>query len=188
MSRETRPGAEPDCCAPSENALPVVTRNSANPAAEVGGPMSERGERVAKVGTLVSAVVASSCCWLPPLLILMGLSGAGIVATLEAYRPVFMVGTFGFLGMAFYFTYRPRKTASQGDCRTEDCCAPVVKPGRRLNMMTLNKAMLWVVTAAALMFLFFPQYVTALIVPDDTEFTAAMNRTVLAVEGMTCPG
>ena len=186
MSRETEPSADHDCCATTGSELPVVTTNpSKNP--------SDRGERIAKIGTIVSAVVASSCCWLPPVLILMGLSGAGMVTMLEAYRPMFMVVTFGFLGTAFYFTYRPRRAAAGQDCCSTqtaepDCCSPAAQQGRRLNMMTLNKSMLWVVTAMAVVFLFFPQYVTGLLAPDNGEFTADMNRTVLAVEGMTCPG
>ena len=96
-----------------------------------------------------------------------------------------MVVTFGFLGTAFYFTYRPRRAAG-GD--VEDCCAPAAtRGGRRLNMMAVNKAMLWAVTVMAIVFLFFPQLVTGLFASGG-EFTADMHRTVIRVEGMTCPG
>ena len=54
-------------------------------------------------------------------------------------------------------------------------------------MMTLNKAMLWAVTVMAVVFLFFPQYVTSLF-GSSGEFTADMDRTVIKVIGMTCPG
>jgi len=60
--------------------------------------LSSRGETIAKVGTVVSAIVASSCCWLPLVLLAVGVSGAGIASTLEAYRPLFIVVTFSFLG------------------------------------------------------------------------------------------
>ena len=66
---------------------------------------------MAKIGTVVSAIMASSCCWLPVLLLAVGVSGAGIASALEAYRPLFMVVTIGFLAMAFYFTYRPKHAA-----------------------------------------------------------------------------
>jgi len=145
---------------------------------------SGRGELITKVGTVLSAIMASSCCWLPPLLLLMGVSGAGLTNTLQTYRPVFVVVTFGFLGSAFYLTYRPRRTAG-GD---EDCCAqPAKGVGRRFNMMTLNKVMLWAVTVMAVVFLFFPQYVGSLF-GSSGEVTAEMHHTVINVTGMTCSG
>ena len=92
---------------------------------ESNGPSAQlscsRAERVAKIGTVISAIMASSCCWAPLLLVLLGFAGistAGMAQTLkvslETYRPVFMVVTFGFLGFAFYFTYRPRRVAVAG--------------------------------------------------------------------------
>jgi len=156
---------------------------------------NHKGEKIAKIGTIISAIMASSCCWLPLVLLAVGVSGAGIAATLEAYRPVFMVVTFGFLGAAFYFTYRPKKAATAGGydcCATEptsgeDCCAPVTKG--RFNMMTLNRAMLWIVTVMAVAFLFFPSYVGAFLGGGDGKtVTDNMNSAVLNVEGMTCEG
>ena len=93
----------------------IVTESDSLPAPDT----TNRGERIAKIGTIVSAIVASSCCWLPPLLIglglLFGFSADRMIGvmkgSIETYRPVFMVVTFGFLGMAFYFTYRPRRMA-----------------------------------------------------------------------------
>lgn len=149
------------------------------------GVLAGRGELIAKVGTCLSAIMASSCCWLPPLLILMGVSGASMTKALETYRPLFIVVTFGFLGSAFYLTYRPRR-ASAG--QADDCCAkPSAGRGRRLSMMALNKVMLWAVTVLAVVFLFFPQYVTDLF-GSSGEFTADMRRTVISIDGMTCPG
>ena len=178
-----------------------------------GGSTTSRGEKIATAGTLISAVMASSCCWLPLVLLAVGVSGAGIASTLEAYRPLFMTVTFGFLGAAFYFTYRPKKgaAANAGDCcappaadahdccapepATHDCCAtePVTasdcctpKAGRRLSMMTLNKAMLWGVTVLAVAFLFFPSYVGAFLGGDGKTVTEDMNRAVIQLDGMTC--
>ena len=166
------------------------------------GPTTGRGEKIAAVGTLISAIMASSCCWLPLVLLAVGVSGAGIASTLEAYRPYFMVVTFGLLGAAFYFTYRPKKVAagSSGDCcatepathdccSTEpftatDCCAP--KAGRRFSMMALNKAMLWGVNVLAVAFLFFPSYVGAFLGGDGKTITEDMNRAVIQLDGMTC--
>ena len=86
-----------------------------------------------------------------------------------------MVVTFGFLGAAFYLTYRPRPTtASAGEASR----APVSR------VMALNKIMLWAVTVMAVVFLFFPQAMTSLLGPTN-EITADMTRTVIQIEGMT---
>ncbi len=156
--------------------------------------LTGRGEKIAQAGTLLSAVMASSCCWLPLVLLAVGVSGAGIAATLEAYRPLFMVVTFGFLGAAFYFTYRPRRAIAPvgHDCCStetagaEDCCPAAT--GRRFSLMSLNKAMLWGVTVMAVAFLFFPSYVGTIIGGDGQTVTQDMNRAVVNVEGMTCEG
>lgn len=156
--------------------------------------LSNRGERLAKVGALVSAIMASSCCWLPLLLLAVGVSGAGIAATLEAYRPVLMVVTIGFLSAAFYFTYRTKKSATAGgDCRASGlvesvgCCAP--NPPRRFSKTAMNKVMLWGVTALAVAFLLFPSYVGALLgTTNDARVTENMNRVVFQIDGMTCEG
>ncbi len=154
-----------------------------------------QGEKIAKIGTILSAIMASACCWLPLLLLAVGVSGAGIAATLETYRPLFMIVTFGFLGAAFYFTYRQKKSAAETGhdcCPTErtvadDCCAP---PGKRLfNMMALNKVMLWGVTVLAVAFLFFPSYVGLFLgTADDATLSENMNQAVFKIEGMTCEG
>ncbi len=91
-----------------------------------------------------------------------------MTAFVEQYRPLFMVVTFGILAWAFYLTYRPRAAASGG----------------RATIMSLNKVMLWAVTAIAVVFLFFPQTVTSLFASNDV-FTADMDRTEIAIEGMT---
>jgi copper chaperone CopZ len=155
---------------------------------------SHRGENIAKIGTVVSAIMASACCWLPLVLLAVGVSGAGIAASLEVYRPLFIVVTFGFLGAAFYFTYRPKKAAAAGHgCCSPDpaeagnCCPP--SGIRRFNMMALNKVMLWGVTVLAVAFLFFPSYVGVLFgTGDDAVGTENMNRAVFQIEGMTCEG
>lgn len=178
---------------------PVQTTNSVQSNATPSRLPSNRGETIAKIGTLISAIMASACCWLPLVLLAAGVSGAGIAATLEAYRPLFIVVTFGFLGAAFYFTYRPRKAtgearhaccapeATEGTGATADCCAPVGR--RRFSMMTLNKAMLWVVTVLAVAFLFFPSYVGLLFsTGNGAGVTENMNRAVFQIEGMTCEG
>ena len=100
---------------------------------------------------------------------------------LKDYRPIFMVVAFGFLGLAFYFAYRPRRAAAGGD---ENRRAPAAMRDVRPNIMTLNKIMLWAVTVIAAVLLFFPQAVTNLVASGD-EITTNMDRTVITIEGMT---
>tara|TARA_R110002096_G_scaffold11_1_gene73 strand:+ start:1167 stop:2357 length:1191 start_codon:yes stop_codon:yes gene_type:complete len=159
-------------------------------------PPSGRGEKIAKVGTIVSAIMASSCCWLPLVLLAVGVSGAGIATVLETYRPLFMLITFGFLGAAFYFNYRPRpasdanQDASCCDSTTvgeSQCCTP--KTTLRWSMAAMNKVMLWGVTLLAIAFLAFPSYVGLLFgAGNNAVVTDDMNRAVLVIEGMTCEG
>ena len=155
---------------------------------------TSKGEMIAKIGTLFSAIMASACCWLPLLLLAVGVSGAGIAATLEEFRPIFMVVTFGFLAAAFYLTYSLKKSAvagAQGCCETtsaatDECCGPI---SGRSKMMTMNKVILWGVTVLAVAFLFFPSYVGLLFgMGDDVVVTEHMNRTVFQIDGMTCEG
>ncbi|QDT84722.1 Copper-transporting P-type ATPase [Gimesia chilikensis] len=157
-------------------------------------PSGNKGEKIAKIGTIVSAIMASSCCWLPLLLLAIGVSGAGIASLLEAYRPLFIMVTFSFLGAAFYYTYRPQITATPSghDCCAsdpsggKDCCAPSGKG--KFNIMSLNKLMLWGVTVMAVVFLLFPSYVGIIVGGDGKAVTENMNSSVFKIEGMTCEG
>lgn len=156
-----------------------------------------KAETITKIGTVLSAIMASSCCWLPLLLLAFGVSGAGIAGALEVYRPLFIVLTSGFLSAAFYFTYRSRTAlASEGDCcsTAHDCCAVPQQGAKRwgLSMMTMNKVMLWGVTLMAVLFLFFPKYISFFagqqVEIENTATSALVTKTTIAIEGMTCEG
>ena len=170
-------------------------------------PSGNKAETISKVGTVLSAVMASACCWLPLLLLAFGVSGAGIAGALDAYRPVFITLTVAFLAAAFYFTYRPRNKASSSEdccatpnptskCRaasaSEDCCAVTPATKRRFSMMSLNKVMLWVVTVFSVAFLFFPSYMKVFLSGGGSGEPATNNplvsTTAFSVEGMTCEG
>lgn len=54
-----------------------------------------------QIGALVSAIIASACCWLPLLLIALGVSGGALASIFETWRPVLLPTTFVLLGLAF---------------------------------------------------------------------------------------
>lgn len=106
------------------------------------------------------------------MLIVGGLSGAGITTYFEEYRTTFISVTIAFLGTAFYLTYR-RSGSPQS--------------GRAAKIMLFNKVMLWTATVFVGVFLFFPQMTSQLFATGDdySDFTDQMERTVLTIEGMT---
>lgn len=151
---------------------------------------------IAQTGALVSAVLASACCWLPLLLIAVGVSGGAMAATFEAWRPVLLPVTFALLGVAFYFTYRKPKVATAG--AGEDCCAVSAadtdgasccppEKAKGITLKKVNKAMLWVVTVFVPAFALFPNYVGYLLGGGDTLAARTdLDKVIVAVDGMTC--
>jgi copper chaperone CopZ len=123
-----------------------------------------------------------------------GVSGAGIAGALESCRPLFIIVSAAFLVSAFYFAYRPRKAASASEnccAAAHDCCASPTSKGR-FNAIALNKGVLWVVTAVAIAFLFFPSYMKFFLTGGRNGEAAAndapVQTTAFSVEGMTCEG
>lgn len=157
----------------------------------------------AGLGALGVAVLASACCWLPLLLVGLGISGGVMSATFGAWRPVLLPITFMLLGAAFYFTYRkPRVNSPTVAGETGDsCCAvpasgaesaaccPPVKTGS-FFMKKLNKVQLWVVSALVLAFTLFPNYIGYLYGSSIDEVTSGnyLNSYTVSIEGMTCEG
>lgn len=155
---------------------------------------SVTGDRVkfATIGTIISAVVASSCCWLPLVLLVVGVSGAGVASTLETYRPVFITMTLGFIAAAFYFTYRPKRCVTSDG---ESCCATEpagenrsVPDKQRVGMGAANKIILWGTAGMAITVLFFPSYVGSILGNNDAVVTEDMTQVSVKIEGMTCEG
>lgn len=93
--------------------------------------------RFAAAGSLLAAVLASSCCIGPLLLVTLGVSGAwiGNLTALKPYQPIFVLITFVFLALGFWQVYfRPAQV-----CRDDEACARPIS-GR------LVKTILWVAT------------------------------------------
>ena len=118
----------------------VLTMDTEKPVAE---PQTGRGALVA--GGL-AAVLASTCCLGPLVLVMLGFSGAwiGNLTVLEPYRPVFI----GVALVALFFAYR-RIFRSAQVCRLGDVCAlPQVK--------ATYKMIFWGVSALVVIALAFP--------------------------------
>ena len=69
--------------------------------------------KMAAVGGLLGALAASSCCILPLVLVLLGVSSTwiGSLTALSVYQPYFVVFTLGCLGTGYYLVYRKPTTA-----------------------------------------------------------------------------
>lgn len=125
-------------------------------------------------GGILAAGLASSCCIGPLILAAIGMSGAGFIAPVAEYRPIFIGLTFALIGVAYYFTYGRREKA---------CC-----PGERPKRRWAQEISLWAITAVAVGLAAFPYAwdhfkdggVEKAILQDDLKVVT------LRVEGMTC--
>ena len=75
--------------------------------------------RLAVFGGLLGALAASSCCILPLVLVLVGVSGAwiGSLTALSVYQPYFVAFTLICLGFGYYLVYRkPAASCATGSC------------------------------------------------------------------------
>jgi len=82
----------------------------------------DRKRSLAATGGVVGAVLASSCCIGPIVLITLGASGPwiGKLTALKAYQPLFVGLTILFLGYGFWHVYRKPVL----DCHDESCATP----------------------------------------------------------------
>jgi mercuric ion transport protein len=72
-------------------------------------------------GSVIGAILASSCCILPLVLVSLGIGGAWMsnLTALEPYQPYFLAVTLALLAAGFYSAYRKPKSA----CSTEAACS-----------------------------------------------------------------
>lgn len=100
------------------------------------------------LGALATALGASLCCILPLSVALLGVGSAALGAWLEPWRPFFVALTVGFLGYAYYRTYRQEPTCTPGDACNDG--------GDRRR----PPIWLWLVTVLSLALVTFPYYVS----------------------------
>ncbi len=100
------------------------------------GTDQSRSNWLATAG-ISGAIIASSCCVAPLLLVTLGISGAwiGNLTALEPYKPYFIAVTAVFLGAGFWFVYfKPRQ-----ECKEGSYCA-------RPSSARITKSVLWIAT------------------------------------------
>lgn len=157
------------CCPPSE-AAPAT--GQANP--------EGRGLHLATVGSVVSAVAASACCWLPLLLLAFGASAVGVSAWFERARPLFLTVAGLLLAVGFYLTYFRKEVCAPG--------SPCAVPNGKLRRF--NQAMLWVATGLVVAFAFFPSYAGLLLAENSSsapkEDVTSLPTVTLGIKGMSC--
>lgn len=165
------------CCGPGTASSPPGQASA--PTRSAGAP--ERAGLLASAGSVVAAVLASACCWLPLLLVAFGASAAGVSGVVESYRPWLLGAAALGIGAGFYFTYFRARRCGPGDA----CVAPNPKLVRR------NKVTLWVASGLVLAFAAFPNYAGALIERLGGGPAAAPAATdgelvEIEIQGMTC--
>ena len=71
-----------------------------------------KGKGIYAAGGLIGAILASTCCIVPFVLLLLGVSGAWIshVIDIAPYQPFFLVASLGFLAVGFWQVYGKSKT------------------------------------------------------------------------------
>ena len=106
---------------------------------------SKKGRGALAAGGL-AAILASTCCLGPLVLVALGFSGAwiGSLTVLEPYRPLFIGAALVALFFAWRRIYRPVAACTPG----EICAMPQVR--------TTYKLIFWIVATLVLIALLFP--------------------------------
>ncbi len=143
--------------------------------------LSGRPGRWTAGASVVAAIVASACCWLPLLALSFGVSAAGISAGFEKARPFFLIAAAALLGAGFYLSYFRKETCAPD----EPCAAP------NLKIKRFNRGMLWVATIITAAIALFPNYVGVLAANRSSGSLPSQNSATadcltLSIEGMTC--
>ena len=113
---------------------------------EMGESGSDRTGSGALLVGGVAAILASTCCLGPLVLVALGLSGAwiGNLTRLEPYRPFFIAGALVALFFAGRRIFRPAQACQPG----EVCAVPRTR--------RVYKIIFWVVSALVLVALVYP--------------------------------
>ncbi len=109
---------------------------------EMNNEQSQNRSRWFAAASVSTALIASSCCVVPLLLVTLGISGVwiGNLTALEPYKPYFLGITVLLLGFGFWYVYfKPKK-----DCEDGSYCA-------RPSSARITKSALWIATVLILL-------------------------------------
>lgn len=109
---------------------------------------SPKSHALVVAGSVIAAFGASLCCTLPIIFALTGFSILGASAYFDSLRPYLLVATFGLLGFAFYYAYRPVP---------QTACAPGMPCAARVNRGSA-RIVLGLVTILVIAMAAFPYY------------------------------
>ncbi|MBI4244931.1 MAG: hypothetical protein HY606_12650 [Planctomycetes bacterium] len=133
--------------------------------------MNNKKEGISFFVAVVSALIASSCCWLPLVLIAFGAGSAvAVVAYIEPYRIPISIVALCALAVAFYYIYKKPAAVVEDCCSVEGKGVKVVKK--------LNKVILWIVTLIVLCMLFFPETLFSFLTGQKSS-TATNNSNII---------
>ena len=150
----------------------------------------KRGNRTA-FAAILTGILASSCCTVPFILGIFGLSSVGFFVKFESYRPFFMSVALLLLGIGFYFSYVRKPLTTTGD--SENCECLQHKPTQN----HWGRGGLWAATAVTLLALLSPKLVVYF---SSNSFSQVEGHTpkktttpktqtiILGIKGMTCGG
>jgi copper chaperone CopZ len=142
-----------------------------------------KSEKLALGGAIAAAFGAGLCCIGPVLFALFGLGAFGAASVFESLRPYLLAVAVLALAFGFYRVYFRREQCAPGEaCATK----PINK---------VNRAALWLASAAVVAFALSPYYVgylAAAVVrqkpapPIAAAQSVSLETVTVEVEGMTC--
>lgn len=109
---------------------------------QAAGDTADRKRNIFAAGGVIGAILASTCCVVPLLFVMLGISGAwiGNLTALEPFKPYFAGVALVFIGLGFRQVYFKAKPA----CVDGSYCA---KP----QSAVITKTALWLSAVVALL-------------------------------------
>src|SRR5687768_5423478 len=95
----------------------IQERTTATEPTELQVNHGNASRRMLATGSLIGAVLASSCCIVPLVLVSLGISGAwiGSLSALAPYKLYFVAATMVLLGAGYWQVYiKPRRACAAG--------------------------------------------------------------------------